>query len=89
MVSTTKFDSVDQNLVSLTKNFDSSDQKFGCPTPHHFLIGTPKNDEGCITKNEGQSDKNFGQPIQIAILLNQPSQKVESAYKISMSVKDI
>ena len=61
--------------------FDSADQKFGCLNFHHFLV--------VVTKNEGQPDKNFVQPNQIAIWLSQPLQKVESAYKISMSVNRV
>ena len=85
LVSTTKFlvgatkflVSVTKFLVNTTK-IHRADQKFGCLNPHHFLVG--------LIKNEGQSDQNFGQPNQIDIWLSQPSQKVGSAYKISMSV---
>ena len=59
-----------------SQKFRSAGQKFGCPNPHHFLVG--------LIKNEGQPDENFGQPNQITIWFFQPSQKVESAYKISM-----
>ena len=57
--------------------FSSADQNFGCLNSHHFLIG--------LTKHEGQLNQNFGQFNQISICLSQPSQKVGSAYKISMS----
>ena len=60
------------------QTFGSADQKFNCLNPRHFLVG--------LTKNEVQSDQNYGQPNQIAICLSQSSQKVGSAYKISMNI---
>ena len=56
--------------------FRSANQKFGCHKPHNFFIG--------LTKNEGLPDQNF-----TLNQSNRPSQKVGSAYKISMSVEEL
>ena len=50
-----------------------------------FLVGATK----FLVSNTkfGYADQKFGQPNQIAIWLPQLSQKVKSAYKVSMSVR--
>ena len=77
LVGATKFFwSAQSNLVVMTKKLLMLKKNVVAPTKILLVL----------TKNEGQPDKNFGQPNQIAIWLPQPSQKVGSAYKISMSI---
>ena len=63
--------------IKIVRTFN---QKVCCLNPHHSLVGLTSN-----KKNEGQLDQNFGQSNQNAVWLFQPSQKVKSAYKISVS----
>ena len=86
LVSAIKFKSADQKIGiadqkfgSPNQNFGSADQKIWLPQPTLLLVG--------LAKNKGQPNQIIGQPNQIAIWLSQPSQKVGSAYKISMSVR--
>ena len=65
------------SLINQKKSDCSPEHKFGCLNPHHLLVGF-----GC--KNEGSPDQNFVQLNEIAVWLSQPP---ESAYKMSMSVK--
>ena len=76
LVGATKFLVTVTNFLVSTTKFESTDKKFVCLNPDNSLVG--------LTKNDRQPDQNFRKPNQMAIWLSQPSQKVGSAYNISM-----
>ena len=64
------------------QKFGSTDQKFGCLNPHHFLVG--------LTKNQGPPDPNFDYPIQIAesVSLHSHQMLVTTSPAFSLSMRN-